>query len=186
VVCKDACKAIVDRDLFARAQKRYANLTIRLTNDQLLEKLRLVLDKHGRLTAAIIDQSRLCPGSTTYQMRFVGLLNAHARLGYEPPERAEELTIRQRYMLIRRGLIDELVAKGAGQLEELRRTRKVRAKLRVRKTGRIISVALAAHRPMKKKGYWRVEQPRDERKRLTVLAADEYREHCCLAAPSHA
>jgi DNA invertase Pin-like site-specific DNA recombinase len=170
VVCKDACKAIVDRDLFCRAQRRYANLTIRLTNDEMLERLRLVLHEHGKLTAAIIDESRLCPGSTTYQMRFGGLLNAYARLGYEQPERAEALTIRQRYMLIRRGLIDELVAQGAGQVEELRRTRRVRARLRVRKTGRIISVALAAHRPMKMKGYWRVEHPRDERKRLTILA----------------
>jgi DNA invertase Pin-like site-specific DNA recombinase len=49
----------------------------------LIERLSVLLAKHGRLSRAIIEGDRETPGSTVYQRRFGGLRTAYALAGYD-------------------------------------------------------------------------------------------------------
>ena len=173
-VCRNAFGAIVPQELFDRAQDALVNLTCRLTDQQMLDRLRIVLRENGKLTAGIIQQSRLCPGSATYCSRFGGLLKVYARLGYNRPEYTGALVTRQRVMLIRESLVSTLLEHFPDRLQEVRRNRRFRSKLRDRRTGLVIAVMIARCYPTKRGDHrWFVDYadiPRPERARVTLLA----------------
>jgi DNA invertase Pin-like site-specific DNA recombinase len=100
VICNNAFPPIISMDLFERAQARIANFTHNLTDEQMLERLKTLLAKHGKLSSKIIDKSRSCPGATAYYARFGGLLKVYQRLGYSTPELSSQATVRQRKMLV--------------------------------------------------------------------------------------
>lgn len=53
------------------------------TNAFLIERLSVLLAKHGRLSRAIVEGDPDTPGSTVYQRRFGGLRTAYALAGYD-------------------------------------------------------------------------------------------------------
>src|SRR5260370_20122516 len=109
----------------------FANLTCRLTDQQMLDQVGHVLKAHARLTTDIIEKSPLCPGSGAYRTRFGSLLNAYARLGYKPSEvRFSQISTRQKVLLVRASLIKSFVESFPHQIEEVRRNRHFRAPLR--------------------------------------------------------
>jgi DNA invertase Pin-like site-specific DNA recombinase len=171
VVRSNAFEAIIDQDLFNKAQAQFSNFTCHLSDDDMLERLRAILNTKGKLSSEIIQDSRDCPGLTTYHKRMGGLLNAYRRLGYLRPELISEVTSRQRLMLIRSELMRELVEQSSGEFQEVRRSRVFRALLRRRRTGLLVSVVVARCYPTVRRGYrWIVEPPMRERGRVTVLA----------------
>lgn len=171
VICPNAFDPIISSELFDRAQAAFANLTCHLSDEDFIERLRKLLRVHGRLTSEIIQESRSCPGLTTYYKRLGGLLNAYQRLGYLTPDLMAAATSRQRTMLVRRELIKTLVDTFSGQLQEVRSSRRFRVLLRYRRTGLLISVVLARCCPAKTgPTRWFVESPMNERKRVTLLA----------------
>lgn len=78
----DAFLAIVDPEVFARAQERRAKLNGRRSDEELLEMLRGLLKKYGCLTARIILQEKGVPHTATFTKRFGSLLNAYKLIGY--------------------------------------------------------------------------------------------------------
>ncbi|MGC2195694.1 MAG: recombinase family protein [Terriglobales bacterium] len=171
VICHNAFEPIIDMELFDSAQITFANLTCHLSDEEFIERLRKLLKTRGRLTSEIIQESRSCPGLTTYYKRLGGLLNAYQRLGYLRPDLIAEATSRQRTMLLRRELIKSLVDHFSGQLQEVRPNRRFRALLRYRRTGLLISVVLARCYPAKiGRMRWLVEAPKNERRRVTLVA----------------
>ena len=170
VVYPNAFEAIIDQGLFRRAQEAFSNLTCHLSDEDLLDRLRSVLNSEGRLNSEIIQKSRSCPGLTTYHKRIGGLLRAYQRLGYLRPDLLSAATSRQRLMLIRSELINDLVKQSSGQFQEFRPTLVHRALLKQRRTGLLVSVVLARCYAIKNGSRWIVEPPIKERKRMTVLA----------------
>ncbi len=170
-ICPNAFQPILSQELFQQAQHALANLTCRLTEEQLLERLRLVLKEHGKLTSDIIQQSRLCPSAHTYYIRFGGLLPAYAQLGYEASQQSSECTTRQRLMLTRKEVFRTLVRQFPEQLQEVRRNGRFRSRLKYRRTGLLISL-LIARCSVSKRGRigWLLEPPATERARTTVVA----------------
>lgn len=168
-ICQKAFQPIITRELFDRAQARFANFTHNLDNEELLDRLRPLLAHHGKLSCKIIDQSPSCPGGSTYYERFGGLLNVYRRLGYSTPELTSQATLRQRKMLVRDGLINSLLQSFPSHLEEVRENRR-RALLRYRQTGLLIAVVLAQHQRDAVESYWRLEAPKSEKKRTAVVA----------------
>ncbi|MDB5459323.1 MAG: recombinase family protein [Caulobacteraceae bacterium] len=66
-------------------QKRQAATTSECPNDaELLASLKHLLERTGRLTAAIIDAEAVMPSSKIYEWRFRGLTNAYRLIGYRP------------------------------------------------------------------------------------------------------
>jgi hypothetical protein len=169
VVYPNACEPIISRELYLRAQQVFANFTHRLRDEQLLERVRLLYKWHGKLSGRVIDNSRLCPGLSTYYARFGSLLNLYDRLGYPAQKLRTYANLRLTGMRLRRNLINSILNAFPNQLQEVRKNRRFRPRLRYRKTGLLVSVVFA-RRCEGSSGSWIIEAPRSERKHTTLLA----------------
>lgn len=172
-ICPKAFEPIISQELFVRAQQKSANYTCRLSDEHVLERLKHVLNVHGRLTTRLIGESRLCPSATTFHLRFGGLLNVYARLGYNSPEQAN-IASRTRIAMIRRELVNSLLAHFPDQLEELHLSRRFRSRLIDLKSGQVISIKVARCCPtMRGELRWLLDYGgiyAAERSRATLLA----------------
>lgn len=79
-----AFEGIVDRSLFLQARELFLARSQKLTNDELLEKLRLLLRNHGKISGILINESEGIPSSAAYRSRFGSLVRAYALVGYRP------------------------------------------------------------------------------------------------------
>ena len=170
IIRPNAFEPIVSLELFLRAQEIFANFTIRLSNEQMLDRLRRVYKEHGKLSSRIIDQSPLCPGATAYMRRFGALLNAYKSLGYDAPEQRAYVSLRLRGALLRAALINGLLQAFPNQLQEVRKNKRYRPMLRYRKTGLLISITFGRSCTRGSGRSWIIETPKAERKRTTLLA----------------
>jgi len=80
----DAFTPIISAEQFAEALAIVRSRDAHLTNEQLLERLRILLSKIGSLSGIVIDEADDMPSSTTYASRFGGLSRAYALIGYTP------------------------------------------------------------------------------------------------------
>ena len=168
-ICQKAFQPIITTDLFDRAQERIANFTHNLSNEQMLERLRPLLGRHGKLSSKIIDKSRSCPGASAYYARFGGLLDVYQRLGYSTPQLSSQASLRQRKLLVRNTLIKSLSETFPNEIREVRKSRRFRALLRYRKTGLLIAVVLAQYGKDTVGHYWRIDAPRREEMRPAIV-----------------
>jgi DNA invertase Pin-like site-specific DNA recombinase len=170
-ICANAFQPIISPELFLRAQQVFANCTFRLSDDQLLQRLKQTLEAHGRLNADIIDKSQLCPGTTAYFRRFGNLQNAYERIGYNPLRSRKQATSRARGMLIRESFIRSILEAFPSQIEEGKRgSRLFKRFLRCRKTGLLIAVVVAWRYWTGNGTSWRVRPRPTELKRPTIVA----------------
>lgn len=72
---------IVDGSIFQKAQELLKERDGRLSDEELLSKMRIALKEHGRLSAAILQQNEL-PSPALYAYRFGSLREAYRRVGY--------------------------------------------------------------------------------------------------------
>lgn len=83
-----ALPAIVSAKTFAAAQRRLQRHRV-FTDEALLDGLRAIVAKHGRLSHSLIARDRASASPSVYRKRFGSLLAAYQRVGYEPtPEQA--------------------------------------------------------------------------------------------------
>ncbi len=75
---------IIPRDLFEQTQNARRLRTRNLSNEQILERLRDLLKREGRLSHAVINEAREGPCSCTVRVRFGGLQEAYRLVGYRP------------------------------------------------------------------------------------------------------
>jgi Recombinase len=68
-----AVSPVIDRDLFARAQKIMAERYISIPEDQMLRRLRLTLGRKGKLTTRIIKNAPGLPSVACYIKQFGSL-----------------------------------------------------------------------------------------------------------------
>lgn len=77
-----AFKGVIDQETYDKAQEIRKRSTIHKSNEELLEGLRALLLREGRISEHLIDQSPDLPNSLTYNRRFGGLRQAYALIGY--------------------------------------------------------------------------------------------------------
>ena len=75
---------IVDPKLFLAAQEIILARSRKLSDEEMLEKLREVLQKNGRLCGILIDETEDFPSSSAYRHRFGSLVSAYRLIGYDP------------------------------------------------------------------------------------------------------
>src|SRR5260221_6041894 len=92
-----AFKAIIDQELFEQAQSIIAARAERLSDEQMLQRLRQILEQRGELSGLIIDEDENCPSSSSFRTRFGSLLRAYSLVGFTPDHD-------YRYLEINRGL----------------------------------------------------------------------------------
>jgi DNA invertase Pin-like site-specific DNA recombinase len=107
----NAFKPIVSPELFAKAQKVRVELAAgrRKTDKELLDKLRALLRKKGRLTVKIIHAENGMPRDRTYAKRFGSIVNAYKKIGFEPHPRYHISEITGEIDNTIRGVVDKLV-----------------------------------------------------------------------------
>jgi len=76
-------EGIVEPSLFHTAQGIILARSRKLSNDEMLEKLRGVLNQHGRICGMLIDEADGLPSSTAFRHRFGSLVSAYRLIGYD-------------------------------------------------------------------------------------------------------
>jgi DNA invertase Pin-like site-specific DNA recombinase len=99
----NAFPAIVDPEIFRRAQQRLQRIRSKPTNPELLEMLRILWSKKGYLSQALIAQQRGMASPFLYMRRFGSLFNAYKLVGY----RCQSASARGKFA--RRALRNELI-----------------------------------------------------------------------------
>lgn len=110
-----AFDSIVDDETFQAAQKIINDRAKTYSDEELLDLLRGLLEKHGYLSGIIIDELEFGPSSSAYRTRFGSLIRAYELIGFTP-ERD------YRYVEINRALrrmYPELIATTIRGIEEI-------------------------------------------------------------------
>jgi DNA invertase Pin-like site-specific DNA recombinase len=88
---------IISSSIFLRASKSLDEYRVQISEEEMLLRLRKVLIKKGRLSAAIIDDTPGLPSSTTYFSHFGTLRNLYRLLGYRDNHYWKEVDEYQRW-----------------------------------------------------------------------------------------
>jgi len=75
---------IVAPAIFVKAQEIILARSRKYSDDEMLDQLRAVLSKHGRISGILIDETENLPSSTAFSHRFGTLVNAYRLIGYNP------------------------------------------------------------------------------------------------------
>ncbi len=76
--------AIIEPQTQVRALAIIAARSARLSDEELLERLRSLLGEVGALSSLVIDEHERMPSSSVYRRRFGSLLRAYRLVGYDP------------------------------------------------------------------------------------------------------
>ena len=77
-------EGIVEPELFWRAREIILARSQKLTDEEMLEKLRTLLKLHGHISGILIDEAEGLPSSTAFRHRFGTLVSAYQLIGYDP------------------------------------------------------------------------------------------------------
>ena len=80
-----AFPAVIDPLLFAQAQEIILARARRYSNDEMLDALRDLWSRHGRVSGLLIDEQDAMPSSAAFRYRFGSLIRAYQLIGYTPP-----------------------------------------------------------------------------------------------------
>ncbi|PZP84680.1 MAG: recombinase family protein [Azospirillum brasilense] len=75
---------VVDTDSFQAAQRIIRERSQRLSDEEMLEKLRTLKERQGWLSGIVINEAEDMPSSTAYSYRFGSLVRAYELIGYTP------------------------------------------------------------------------------------------------------
>ncbi len=81
----EAWPAIVEKEIFRAAQEIILDRSKKLSNEEMLEKLKDLFGRHGRISGILIDEDEQMPSSTAFRHRFGSLIKAYSLIGYSPP-----------------------------------------------------------------------------------------------------
>lgn len=108
----DVFEPVISKELFNKAQVIIVARSYRLTNDEMLDKLRVLYQKKGRLSGIIIDEDESCPSSSTYRNRFGSLPRSYQLIGYQSDRDLQYIEVnkllRQRYPKIVNQIIENI------------------------------------------------------------------------------
>ncbi len=84
VRCEGAFDSVVDPKLFYTAKGMLLERHRRVSDDELLNRLRALQQRHGRLSGFLITEADGMPSPTVYRHRFGSLIRAYELIGYSP------------------------------------------------------------------------------------------------------
>ncbi len=80
----NAFVGIIDSTLFLAAQTIILTRSHKLSDEEMLAKLRSILTQHGRISGILIDEAEDLPSSSAFRNRFGSLVSAYRLIGYDP------------------------------------------------------------------------------------------------------
>ncbi|MCC8954130.1 recombinase family protein [Bradyrhizobium sp. Pear77] len=106
----NAFEAVIDEHLFHAAQRRFADLTRRKSDECMLENLSRLLTLNGRLNSTLINNAASTPKTQSYQKRFGSLVKAYELIGYHPKNKFSNGSAKRETSLKRQGVLPSIVA----------------------------------------------------------------------------
>ncbi|MGA8733640.1 MAG: recombinase family protein [Terriglobales bacterium] len=170
ILAQNAFEPIVDYQTFSEAQRILQDRTTNKSNEELLDNLRLLLAREGRLSLSVVKNSRDVPSPSTYRLRFGSLRRAYELIGYGRPEQFGSIDLRRRTRALRDELVAQIAAMFPDDVSVVSRGGRWRPRLRLR-NGLMVSVLVARSiRVWKETVCWQIDPVGCERKHLTLLA----------------
>jgi len=77
-------EGIVTPEVFLEVQEIVLARSRKLSDEEMLEKLRGLLKQHGRISGILIDEDEDLPSSAAFRHRFGSLVSADRLIGYDP------------------------------------------------------------------------------------------------------
>jgi DNA invertase Pin-like site-specific DNA recombinase len=108
-------EGIVDPEIFLRVREIILARSVRLSDEEMLEKLRGLVKQHGRISGIIIDEAESLPSSSAFRHRFGSLVAAYRLIGHDPQIDYSFIETNQRL----RKRYPELVASVVSQVQGL-------------------------------------------------------------------
>jgi hypothetical protein len=109
VRARGAFAALVDAGIFQRAGHIVAERSRKLTDAELLDLLRSLLQARGALSSLVIDEHDDMPSSSVYRNRFGSLLRAYHLVGYSPRRDYRYIEINRRLRKLHPDIVDLIV-----------------------------------------------------------------------------
>jgi DNA invertase Pin-like site-specific DNA recombinase len=104
-----AFQGIIEPELFWRAREKILERSQKLSDEEMLEKLRALLRQHGRISGILIDEAEGLPSSTAFRHRFGTLVNAYRLIGYDPGIDYDFIEENRRLRKLHPGILGEVV-----------------------------------------------------------------------------
>lgn len=165
-----AFEAVVDHGTFLKAQQVLASRTTNKSNNELLDRLRLLLVRAGRLSLRLIQQSSDMPSPSTYRHRFGSLRRAYQMIGYGQPGDFGPIDLRRRTQALREGLIANIVKTFPDDVSIIRPGGRWRSRLLLRNRVVVSVLVVRSVKVWKTTVRWVIDPVEHERSYVTLLA----------------
>ncbi|GHT90057.1 serine recombinase [Betaproteobacteria bacterium] len=109
-----AFEGIVSPELFYTAHGILRERARRFSDEELIEKLRLLFQQHGYLSGLIINEAEGMPSAAAYAHRFGSLVRAYQTVGFTPDRDYKYLEVNQVLRRLHPDIVSETVQKIAG------------------------------------------------------------------------
>jgi DNA invertase Pin-like site-specific DNA recombinase len=170
ILAQGAFEPVVDYRTFAEAQRILADRTTNKSDEEVLDRLKSLLAREGRLSLRLIKNSPDLPSPSTYRLRFGSLGRAYELIGYGHPEQFGSIDLRRRTQALREELMARIVEMFPHDVSVVRRGGRWRSRLRLRNR-LVVSVLVARSiRAWRETVRWQIDPVRRERKYVTLLA----------------
>ncbi|MGE5056996.1 MAG: recombinase family protein [Acidobacteriota bacterium] len=166
---KGAFAQIIDPGVFLQAQQTLAARTVSMSDTELLDCLRTLLGRQGRLSLSVIKNADAMPSPSTYRQRFGSIRKAYELIGYGQPHHFGPIDLRRRTQALRDELIDRIAQFFPAEVIVLRRGGRWRPLLRLWKRVTVSVLVARSVKVWKDTVVWQVDPVRLERKYVTLL-----------------
>jgi len=109
VRCDGAFVGIISQEAFIEARQRIAARSEKLSDIQMLNLLRRLLERAGDLSGFLIDEQDDLPSSAAYRIRFGGLTRAYRLIGYAPSRNYDFLELNRKLRAWRPEVVNVVV-----------------------------------------------------------------------------
>jgi hypothetical protein len=166
-----AFESLVDYSTFLEARKVIQLRKTRKSDEDLLESLRTLLARKGKLSQQLLKETPDMPRPCSYRHHFGGLRRAYELVGYHRSNyQFRRIDLRRRTQALREQLIENIAAMFPKQISIIQPGGRWRSRLRLR-SGLIVSVVVArAVRAWKETISWQIDPVKHEQKYVTLLA----------------
>jgi len=170
VITPGAFAPVVSEATFQEAQRIMLNRTINKSDEQLLDALRLLLLREGRLSLQVIKRSPETPSPSAYRGRFGCLRRAYELIGYGCPDDFGPIDLRRRTQALREDLMRNIQSMFPDQITVVRRGGRWRSHLRLKgglKVNVLVSRSIGTEgKPLR----WQIDPVVHERRYVTLIA----------------
>ena len=104
-----AFEPIVSPEVFSKAQAIISERGKRFTDEELLDQLRRLMEREGRLSGLLIDEKEDLPSSSVYRTRFGSLIRAYQLIGYTPDRDYQFIETNKQLRLMHPVIVEDLV-----------------------------------------------------------------------------